>query len=607
MIKAATKKNRVFINDKEVVVDEGKTILDAAKQIGVHIPTLCYHPDLSVAGICRICVVEVTGFRTLQAACSTPCSDGMEIKTYSDRVRKARRNVLELMLAEHYGECYSCLRNQHCELQKLAEEYGIDEYSFGHKTKRKYKIDDSSYSVIRDKDKCIQCKRCIRTCQEIQGVGIFENVFKGRDVTVDTFWNNDMIDTICINCGQCINRCPTAALKEKNDTDIVWDAIDDPEKVVIMQTAPSPRAAIAECFGMPAGTSMTKELNTALRMVGFDKVLDTNFTADLTIIEEGTELLMRLKKALTGEDVIKNATIPMITSCSPGWVKFCEHFFPEHLDHLSTCKSPQQMFGAVIKTYYAKKMDIDPKKIVTCALMPCTAKKFECNRPEMNDSGFKDVDFGLTTRELAQMIKEGGVRLQDCVPSEFDSPIGEGSGAGLIFGATGGVMEAAIRTAYELVTGRPVPFDNLEITPVRGMEGMKEAELTFENCVEAWKCLEGVTAKVAVAHGTGNAKKIMEQVKAGTAPWHFVEIMACPGGCLGGGGQPVPTSPEIRAARAKAIYSEDRVLEVRKSHENPHITKIYEEFLGEPLGHKSHKLLHTHYTPRGKKMIEKKK
>lgn len=350
---------------------------------------------------------------------------------------------------------------------------------------------------------------------------------------------------------------------------------------------------------------MTKQLNTALKMVGFDVVFDTNFTADLTIMEEGTELLMRLKKALTGEDCIKNATLPMITSCSPGWVKFCEHFYPDRLDHLSTCKSPQQMFGALIKTYYAQKQGLDPKDIVTVALMPCTAKKFECNRPEMSDSGFKDVDFGLTTRELAQMIKEGGVHLPDCSPSEFDDPIGLGSGAGLIFGATGGVMEAAIRTAYEIVTGRPVPFDNLEITPVRGMEGIREAAVTFADVKPEWAFLEGVTAKVAVAHGTGNARKIMDRIKAGDAPWHFIEIMACPGGCLGGGGQPVPTTPEIRKARAKIIYEEDRSLELRKSHDNPQIKMIYEEFLGEPLGHKSHKLLHTHYTARGPQMVHK--
>ncbi|MFC1595847.1 NADH-dependent [FeFe] hydrogenase, group A6, partial [Candidatus Margulisiibacteriota bacterium] len=593
------------INGKEVQVEEGSTILDAARVAGVHVPTLCHHDDLCVAGLCRICVVEVTGQKTLQASCAARAEDGMEVKTHTQRVRKARRNVLELMLADHYGECYSCLRNQNCELQKLSAEYGIDEYYFGHKTERKWAIDDSSYSVIRDKDKCISCKRCIRTCEGIQSIGIFEQVFKGHEATVDTFWDAPMRETICINCGQCINRCPTAALKEKNETDQVWVAIDDPKKHVIIQTAPSPRAAIGEEFGLPAGTSTTKELNTALKNIGFDKVFDTNFTADLTIIEEGTELLMRLKKALTGEGTIENATIPMITSCSPGWVKFCEHFYPEQLDHLSTCKSPQQMFGALLKTYYAQKAGIDPENIVTVALMPCTAKKFECNRPEMTSSDYKDIDFGMTTRELAQMIKEGGIHLPDCDKAGFDDPVGLGSGAGLVFGATGGVMEAAIRTAYELVCGRPVPFNNLEILPVRGMEGIREAELQFTDVLPDWKFLEGVTAKVAVVHGIANARKVMDKIKEGTAPWHFIEIMACPGGCLGGGGQPIPTSMEIRKARAKAIYDEDRGMELRKSHDNPQIKMIYEEFLKEPLGHLSHKLLHTHYVKRGKKMIDK--
>lgn len=595
-----TQQITLTINGKSVSVAEGSTILDAAQKAGINIPTLCAHKDLHPAGACRICVVEVDGMRTLQASCTTPVQNQMCIKTHTRHVREARRNILELMLADHYGECYACLRNQNCELQKLAAEYGVDEYYFGHKTKRAFQMDTSSYAVVRDKDKCIQCKRCIRTCQEMQGIGIFETVFKGHDdVTLDTFWNSPMVETLCINCGQCINRCPTAALREKNETDIVWQAIDDPTKHVVIQTAPSPRAAIGECFDMPPGISYTKELNTALKKIGFDRVFDTNFTADLTIFEEGTELLMRLKKALTGEGDIHNATLPMITSCSPGWVKFCEHFFPEQLNHLSTCKSPQQMFGAIIKTYYAEKMGIDPKNIVSVALMPCTAKKFECNRPEMNGSGFKDVDFGLTTREMAQMIKEAGIHLPECEKSEFDDPMGLGSGAGLIFGTTGGVMEAAIRTAYELITGRPVPFSNLEITPVRGMEGIREAELKLENLLPEWQFLEGVTLKVAIAHGTANARTIMDRVKAKTAPWHFIEIMACPGGCIGGGGQPIPTSLDIRKARAKAIYAEDRNLQIRKSHDNPQVKQLYELFLKKPLGHLSHKLLHTHYTPRG--------
>lgn len=594
----------IQINGKDYEVSEGSTILEACRKAGWHVPTLCHHDDLTIAGICRICVVEVEGWRTLQAACATPVAPNMKIHTYSDKVRVARRNILELMLADHYGECYSCLRNQKCELQKLAYEYGVDEYYFGHKTERKWTVDESSYSVVRDKDKCIQCNRCIRTCEGIQSVGIFAKVFKGHESTVDTFWNHPMRETICINCGQCINRCPTAALKEKNETDRVWEAIADPTKKVIIQTAPAPRSAMGEEFGLPPGTLVTRKLNTALRAIGFDRVLDTNFAADLTIIEEGTELLMRLKKALTGENCIDNATLPMITSCSPGWVKFCEHFFPDELDHLSSCKSPQQMFGPLIKTYVAQKLGWDPKDIISVALMPCTAKKFECNRPEMNASGFRDVDFGLTTRELGQMIRETGIQLFELPESDFDSPIGHGSGAGMIFGATGGVMEAALRTVYELVTGRPVPFDNLDITPVRGMDGVREAEITFKDVKPEWSFLEGVTAKFAVAHGTGNARKLMEQVQDGTSPYHFIEIMACPGGCLGGGGMPIPTSPEIRMARARAIYQEDKNMGVRKSHENQLIKVIYEEFLGQPLGHKSHQLLHTHYTPRGKKAVD---
>jgi len=597
---------QIQINGKEYEVPEGSTILEACRKAGWHVPTLCHHDDLTIAGICRICVVEVEGWRTLQAACATPVAPNMKIHTYSDKVRLARRNILELMLADHYGECYSCLRNQKCELQKLAYEYGIDEYYFGHKTERKWKVDESSYSVVRDKDKCIQCNRCIRTCEGIQTVGIFEKVFKGHECTVDTFWNHPMRETICINCGQCINRCPTAALKEKNETDQVWEAIADPTKTVVIQTAPAPRSAIGEEFGLPAGVCVTKKLNTALRAIGFDKVLDTNFTADLTIMEEGTELLMRLKKHFTKEDCIHNATLPMITSCSPGWVKFCEHFFPEQLDHLSSCKSPQQMFGALIKTYVAEKMNVDPKNIVSVALMPCTAKKFECNRPEMNDSGFKDVDFGLTTREMGQMIRETGIKILDLPESDFDNPIGHGSGAGMIFGATGGVMEAALRTAYELVTGREVPFKQLDIMPVRGMDGVREAPVKFENVKPEWSFLEGVEAWFAVAHGTGNARVLLDQIAAGTSKYVFIEIMACPGGCLGGGGMPIPTNLEIRKARAQAIYAEDHAMEIRKSHDNKLVMELYKDFLGAPLGHKSHKLLHTHYTPRGKKAVDPK-
>jgi len=590
----------IEINGTPIKVPMGTTILEAARQYKIHIPTLCYHEDLCLAGVCRICVVEIEGMRTLQAACTYPITNRLKIQTSTEMVRKARRHILDLLLSEHYGECYSCHRNGNCELQALAKEYGVDSYRFGHVEERRFGIDRSSYSVVRDMDKCILCKRCVRTCIDLQEVGVLEATQRGYDTTISTFMDKPLGDVVCINCGQCINRCPTAALKANDPSDEIWEAIDDPTKHVVIQTAPSPRAAIGEEFGLAPGHSMTFELNTAMRRIGFDKVFDTDFTADLTIMEEGTELLLRLKAALVDKD--ETVMLPQFTSCSPGWVKYIEHFYPEYLPYMSSCKSPQQMFGALIKTYYAEKQGIDPKDIVTVAVMPCSAKKFECNRPEMADSGFKDVDYGLTTRELAQMIKEGGLFLPELPKSHFDDPFGDASGAGLIFGATGGVMEAALRTAYEIVTGREVPFKNLDILPCRGFEGVKQASVKLENVVPAWSFLEGVELKFMIAHGTANAKKVMEALKRGElADVHFVEVMACPGGCIGGGGQPIPTSPAIRQARADAIYQEDRDLPLRKSHENTHVTKIYEEFLTDgPCGHKSHKLLHTHYKERGK-------
>ncbi|MBN2694008.1 iron hydrogenase small subunit [bacterium] len=592
---------KVTIDGKPFEVKKGITILEAAKIAGIRIPTLCHHPDLDVAGICRICVVEVEGMRTLQAACAYPITFPMDIKTNTSRVRKARRVNLDLMLAEHYGDCYTCVRNGKCELQSLSSEYGVDRYRYPSVIKPKYAIDYSSFSIVRDQNKCIHCKRCIRTCIDLQQVSALETANKGHDVEIQAALNKPIAEVVCINCGQCINRCPTGALRVKDAGDFIWDDIENPDKYVVIQTAPSPRAAIGEEFGYPAGTTVTKKLNAALKRMGFNAVLDTNFTADLTIIEEGHELLERLHKAVVEGD--KSIKVPMFTSCSPGWVKYIEHYYPEYLGHLSSCKSPQQMFGALLKTYYAQKMGIDPEKMVVVALMPCSAKKFECNRPEMTDSGFKDVDYGLTTREMAVMIKESGIHLKDMPDEDFDSPIGHGSGAGMIFGATGGVMEAAIRTVYELVTGRKVPFDGLNVTPVRGMEGIKEASLLIENTVEAFRWLEGVTLKVAVAHGTANAKKLMEKLKKGELEYHFIEVMACPGGCLGGGGQPIPTTPEIREARARAIYAEDMGTEIRTSHENELVAQLYKDFLIKPLGHKSHKLLHTHYTPRGKYFI----
>ncbi|OGU15775.1 MAG: hydrogenase [Ignavibacteria bacterium GWB2_35_12] len=590
----------IEINGNPYKVMLGTTILEACRENNIHVPTLCYHEDLCLAGVCRVCVVEVEGMNTLQAACTFPIINKVKVRTTSEKVRKARRHVLDLMLSEHYGECYSCHRNGNCELQKLAKEYGVDSYKFGHIQERRYKIDRSSYAVVRDMDKCILCKRCVRTCIDLQEVGVLEAINRGDKTKITTFMDKPLAEVVCISCGQCINRCPTGALKANDPSDEIWNVIDDPSKHVVIQTAPSPRAAIGEEFGLPAGISMTKQMNRALKMIGFDKVFDTNFSADLTIMEEGTELLLRLKKKLVEGD--NNVRLPQFTSCSPGWIKYIEHFYPEYLDYLSTCKSPQQMFGAVIKTFYANENKIDPANIVTVALMPCSAKKFECNRPEMNASGFKDVDYGLTTRELAQMIREAGLFLPDLPPDTFDEPFGEASGAGLIFGATGGVMEAALRTAYELVTGRVVPFENLDILPCRGFDGVKQASVKLENVKPEWSFLEGVDLNFMIAHGTANAKKVMEALVRGElSNIHFIEVMACPGGCLGGGGQPIPTSPEIRKKRAEAIYQEDAGLPVRKSHENPHITYIYEKFLTEgPCGHLSHKLLHTHYVKRGK-------
>lgn len=602
----------VDINGKTIRVPLGTTILDAARQLGIRIPTLCFHEDLCVAGICRVCVVEVEGQNTLQSACSYPITSPLKIQTHSAKVRRARRHVLDLMLSTHDGECYSCFRNNNCELQNLSREYGVDFFRFGHKPDRHYEVDRSSPAVIREMGKCILCRRCVRTCIDLQEVGVLEAVGRGGDTEIATYMNKPLADVVCISCGQCINRCPTGALRANDPTDEVWDALEDPSKHVVIQTAPSPRAAIGECFGLEPGTPLTFQLNTALRLVGFRRVFDTNFSADLTIVEEGTELLLRLHRALVEG---KPTSFPMFTSCSPGWVKFIEHFFPDMLDHLSSAKSPQQMFGAVIKTYYARLQGINPADIVTVALMPCAAKKFECNRPEMHSSGFKDVDYGLTTRELSQMFFEAGIDLPKLEKSDFDDPFGTATGSGVIFGATGGVMESAIRCVMELVTGMRIEniFAHADVLPVRGFEGVRYAELKLPQIGEVppllghlfkdWSWLKGATLKVGVCHGTANAKRVIEDIRAGGrfSQCHFIEFMACPGGCLGGGGQPIPTSPAIRAARAKAIYAEDSSYLIRKSHENPAIAKIYGEFLTEgPCSHLSHQLLHTHYTPRGK-------
>lgn len=592
----------ITIDGIPVKVPLQTTILEAANLIGVRIPTLCHHTDLKPAGVCRICVVEIEGQRTLQSACTYPITAPLNIKTWSPDIRRTRRLILDLLLADHIGNCYTCQRNNNCELQKLAAEYGVDMFRFDHATKSRFEIQDDG-PIIRDMNKCIVCGRCVRTCQNLQSVGAIDVHGRGDNVHISTFMDYPLLSALCVACGQCANRCPTGALTEHDDTDKVWAEIENPKKHVVIQTAPAPRAGIGEAFGLQAGTPVTGQLNTALKRIGFDKVFDTNFTADLTIMEEGTELLLRLKSAIVEK---KPVALPQLTSCCPAWIKFIEHVAPDCLKYLSTCKSPQQMFGAVIKTYYAQKQGINPADIVSVSLMPCTAKKFECGRSEMNISSLIDVDYALTTREIAKMIKEAGVDLPHLPTSDFDDPLGLGSGAGVIFGNTGGVMEAAIRTAYELVTGEEVPFESLRVTPVRGMDWMRTAELPIKKAVPAWQFLAGATLKVMIVHGLSNARKMLDMLKAGELQdYHFIEVMCCPGGCIGGGGQPIPTSLDIRKARTNGIFSEDERMPVRKSHLNPIIKKIYEEFFTEgPCGHKSHTLLHTHYLARGKKIGE---
>lgn len=588
----------IKINNIPVKVEEGMTILEAARKVGIDVPTLCYHDDLCISGNCRVCVVEEKNKKTLTASCATFVEEGMEILTHSAKVQTARKHIVELLLSEHAEECTKCYKNGNCELQDLASKYAVGDFLFLDLVKdRSWVIDDSSPSIQYDPGKCIRCQRCVRTCAEIQGVNALTVGEKGKDMHITTFMGLPLNNVVCTNCGQCVNRCPTGALTERRYYDEIWEAIGDESKHVIINTAPSVRVALGEMLGFPVGTRVTGKMAAALKQMGVDSVLDTDFSADLTIVEEGNELLQRLKKALVNKEKV---ALPMITSCSPGWVKFIEHMFPNHLDHLSTCKSPQQMFGALAKTYYAEKMNLDPKNIVSVSIMPCSAKKYESNRPEMHSSGYQDIDAGLTTRELGTMIKQAGINFLELEDKPFDSIMGDSTGAGVIFGATGGVMEAALRTAYEVVTGKPVPFDNLEIVPVRGTEGIREATIKIEGCLPEWDFLEGVELKVAVAHGLKNARIIMEQIESGTSPYHFIEIMACPGGCIGGGGQPIPTNEEIRKKRIEAIYEEDRNMKIRKSHENPEIKMIYKEFLKEPLGEKSHHLLHTRYTKRHK-------
>lgn len=581
----------IKINETEYHVQDSITILDACKHAGIEVPTLCYLEDVSHNASCAVCVVEVKGARSLVRSCSTCVREGIEITTTSSRIRDARKTSVELLLANHPKDCLSCLRNQNCELQSLAATLGVKESRFV-RTKKEEPCDLTSPSIMRDPNKCILCGRCVAVCANVQTVYAIDISKRGTKSKVSTYMEKGLGNVACTNCGQCALVCPTGAIVERDDTDKVFEEILNPDKVVIVQTAPAIRIGIGEAMGMTPGALVTGQMVAGLRRLGFDKVFDTQFTADLTIMEEGHELLRRIKH---------NGTLPMITSCSPGWIKFAEHFFPKSLDHLSTCKSPQQMFGSVAKTFYAAKTGIDPRKMIVVSVMPCTAKKYEARRPEMmsafeywkdkrgwsDDDAFYDVDYVLTTRELARMFKESGVRFATLPSEEFDSPLGESTGAGVIFGATGGVMEAALRTVYEVVTGSPLA--DINFTPVRGMEGIKEAEVD----------MDGLKVKVAVAHTLKNARALLEQIEQGKSPYAFIEIMTCPGGCLGGGGQPIPTTWEIRSKRADSIYKEDAGKPIRKSHENPEIAALYKEFLKEPLGHLSHQLLHTEYHPRG--------
>jgi iron-only hydrogenase group A len=581
---------KLHINNIPIDVPEGTTILEAAKSIGIKIPTLCFLEKHEAKGACRVCVVDVKGARNMVASCTTPVAEGMEVATNTGAVRESRKFVVEMLLSEHDGDCKTCQRNEDCELKQLASELGITDIRFDGVHTHKY-IDESTPALVRDSGKCIKCRRCVTICGEVQNVGSLFPQGRGFHSTVGPAFAGDLDSVACVQCGQCGAVCPVGAIIEKDHIEGVWKALDNPEKYVVVQTAPAIRAALGECFDYEPGTLVTGKMVTALRQLGFDKVFDTNFTADLTIIEEGTELLYRLKKALVEKQAV---ALPQFTSCSPGWINFVEFYYPKFLDNISTCKSPQQMFGALAKSYYAQKIGKKPEDVIVVSIMPCTAKKYEAARSEMGQNGVQDVDYVLTTRELGRMIKQAGIDFKTLPDSEMDSPFGISSGAADIFANTGGVMEAAIRTVYEIVTGKPFPLKNLHVEPLMGLEGLKKASLKIEGTLPEWNFLEGVELKVAVAHTLGNAAKILEAVKNGEQ-FHFIEVMTCPGGCIGGGGQPRFTTDEIRKKRIQAIYKEDEGKQLRKSHENPDIKKIYEDYLGKPLGEKSHHLLHTHY------------
>lgn len=581
------------INGKAIQAPDGSTIMEAAKHNNILIPNLCYLENTHAIGSCRICVVEVEGAKTLQASCITKANEGMVVKTNTDKVRNARKVLYELMLSDHNKDCLSCRRNQSCELQDLGKTLGVDESRF--EGDMLPCVADSSVSITRDMSKCVLCRRCITVCNDIQGASILNPQNRGFKTVVGPSMDLPISAVNCAFCGQCTVVCPVGALMETSSTKKVWDAINDPKKRTVVQIAPAIRVAIGEEFGFAPGSRVTGKLASALSDLGFDDVFDTNWTADLTIIEEGTEFLGRVRAALTGG----TAVLPIITSCSPGWIKFIEHNFPDQLEHLSTCKSPHTMMGAVVKSYYADKIGVDAKDMFVVSVMPCTAKKFEIDREEMMNNGVPNVDAVITTRELAEMIRTAGIDFVNLPEGEFDKPLGLSTGAADIFGVTGGVMEAALRTVYELVTGRELPFEKLHVTPIVGLEGVKDATIKIENTLPDYSFLEGVEVKVAVASGLKNARVLMQQVKDGTSPYHFIEVMGCPGGCITGGGQPRSSDPEVRSKRLKGIYDEDESKVLRKSHENPSIISFYKDFLGVPNGHLAHELLHTHYTKRG--------